>query len=180
MKVHQPPHGQSAAKEISSEIPREDPVLKAGALQNAIATQNTFLKSLAHTSINITAMDGPRNAPTESKACRNPNADPLSSGGVMSTMSASLGASRIPLPIRSRNRAPRITSIEVAVGNMGLVIALKPYPTTARIFRRPKKSLKPPENTFIIKADDSATPSMSPTVKTLAPIVLTRYMGSKL
>ena len=36
MKVHQPPHGQSAAKEISSEIPREDPVLKAGALQNAI------------------------------------------------------------------------------------------------------------------------------------------------
>ncbi len=42
MKVHQPPHGQSAAKEISSEIPREDPVLKAGALQNAILNSANF------------------------------------------------------------------------------------------------------------------------------------------
>ena len=42
MTVHQPPLGQSAAKEISSEIPREDPVFKAGALQNAILNSANF------------------------------------------------------------------------------------------------------------------------------------------
>ena len=42
MTVHRPPNGQTAAKEISGEIPREDPVLKAGALQNAILNSANF------------------------------------------------------------------------------------------------------------------------------------------
>src|SRR3989304_10352530 len=49
-----------------------------------------------------------------------------------------------------------------------------------RNFRRPRKSLRVPENTLGIRALDSAIPSIRPTANVLAPSTDTRNTGSRL
>ena len=71
------------------------------------ATQKMARKSLAQSSINPTAISGPRIAPTESSDCRKPKAAPRRCSGAMSATNASRGAPRTPLPTLSSRRAVR-------------------------------------------------------------------------
>ena len=89
-------------------------------------------------------------------------------------MSASRGAPRIPLPMRSTKRAANTQATLWASGNTGLVNAASPYPIAARSFRRPSQSESAPENTFVIAAVASAIPSMNPTASAEAPRETTR------
>ena len=72
------------------------------------------------------AMSGPKNAPTVSSAWRNPKAAPRISLGVMSAMSASRGAPRMPLPTRSVKRAANTQAAVGASANTGFVSAASP------------------------------------------------------
>jgi hypothetical protein len=87
------------------------------------ATQKTARKSLAHSSISTVASRGPTKAPTVSSDWRRPNAAPRIDGGVRSATSASRGAPRMPLPIRSTKRAATTAPTPVASANTGLVAA---------------------------------------------------------
>jgi hypothetical protein len=90
------------------------------------ASQNTVRNESAVAAINAIASSGPANAPTVSSACRKPNAAPRTSAGVNSAISASRGAPRMPLPMRS---IPRAANTQPAVGasaNSGFVTAARP------------------------------------------------------
>jgi hypothetical protein len=71
------------------------------------------------------AKAGPSAAPIVSSDWRSPNAAPLMPEGVRSATSASRGAPRIPLPMRSRKRATSTSPIEFASGNSGFVAAAR-------------------------------------------------------
>ncbi len=83
------------------------------------AIQNTMRIFPASAIISPTATSGARNAPTVSSDWRRPNAAPRISGGVSSAIIASRGAPRMPLPIRSTNRAPSTGITPLASGNNG-------------------------------------------------------------
>ncbi len=87
------------------------------------ATQKTARKSSAQSSIRPLASSGPAKAPTVSSAWRKPKAAPRWAGGVMSATSASRGAPRMPLPMRSTKRAATTAPSPVARANTGLVKA---------------------------------------------------------
>src|SRR5882672_8924837 len=70
------------------------------------ANQNTSVKLSAVSNIRTIAASGPMKAPIVSSDCRNPKLAPRRSGVVMSAISASRGAVRMPLPMRSMKRAP--------------------------------------------------------------------------
>ena len=120
------------------------------------------------------ASSGPRNAPATSSDCRRPKEAPRSSGGARSAISASRGAPRMPLPMRSTKRAANTQPTVCASGNTGFVKAASPYPIVASSLRFPSRSDNAPENTFVIAALASATPSMSPTESVEAPSAVTR------
>jgi len=83
------------------------------------ASQNASRKSSDDASMISTASSGPVKAPIVSSACLSPNAAPRSGAGVTSATSASRGAPRIPLPIRSISRAPTTTPMPGASANSG-------------------------------------------------------------
>jgi hypothetical protein len=124
------------------------------------------------------ASRGPAKAPIVSSAWRRPKAAPCSARGVRSATSASRGAPRMPLPTRSRNRAATTQPRVGARANIGLTSAARPYPASARGLRLRQRSLSQPEGSFRIEATPSATPSMSPSAKALAPSVPTTKIGS--
>ena len=64
--------------------------------------------------------------PTVSSACRSPKLRPRIAAGVMSAISASRGAPRMPLPTRSENRAVTIQPSVGASGNTNLDSAPSP------------------------------------------------------
>ncbi len=133
------------------------------------AIQNTRRKLSAKYSIAAIAIRGPPTAPTVSSAWRSPKLAPRTASGVMSAISASRGAPRMPFPIRSAMRAPTIQPSDGASGKTGLVSAASPYPSTTSALRRRKKSERKPENTLTISAVASANPSRRPIVSVLAP-----------
>jgi len=96
--------------------------MKAG----TTAIQNTVVKLSANTAIKTIAASGPSTAPTVSSDCLRPKAVPRRSAGVRSATSASRGAPRIPLPIRSTKRAAVSNVMLEASGNTGLVTAAMP------------------------------------------------------
>ena len=90
------------------------------------AIQNTSVKLSAVSIISPIASSGPRNAPIVSSDWRSPKLAPRRSGGAMSAISASRGAPRMPLPMRSMKRAANSQPIDGASGNTGLVKAASP------------------------------------------------------
>ena len=90
------------------------------------AIQNTVVKLLANIAMKMIAASGPSTAPTVSSDCRRPKAVPRKSAGVRSATSASRGAPRMPLPIRSTKRAAVSAAMLDASGNTGLVKAARP------------------------------------------------------
>ena len=137
------------------------------------ATQNTVVKEFTVHHISSRAIMGPRNAPTVSSDWRSPKLAPRISGGLMSAMSASRGAPRMPLPTRSMNRAATSQATSGASGKSGLVSAAMPYPSRISSFLLPSQSLMTPENTLVICAVASAMPSMKPTDKAEVPSTVT-------
>ena len=99
------------------------------------------------------------------------------SGGVTSAMSASRGAERTPLPIRSRKRTRRTWGQAVARATSGRTTDERPYPATTSGFRRGARSERRPETTFTAAAVASATPSMSPSAAAGAPGSVARRTG---
>ena len=91
-----------------------------------IATQKIARKSFAHSTIKPIASSGPMKAPTVSSDWRNPNAAPRMPGGARSATSASRGAPRMPLPMRSISRAASTMPVVVAKANKGLDAAPRP------------------------------------------------------
>ncbi len=71
-------------------------------------------------------MSGPANAPTVSSDWRKPKAAPRTASGVRSAISASRGAPRMPLPMRSTKRAKKTSPAPVASANSGLDSAAMP------------------------------------------------------
>ena len=71
-------------------------------------------------------MPGPMKPPAVSSDLRNPMLAPRSSTGLRSATSASRGASRTPLPIRSTKRANSTQPTELARGKIGLLRAARP------------------------------------------------------
>ena len=65
-------------------------------------------------------------APTVSSDWRRPKAAPRIAAGVRSAMSASRGAPRMPLPMRSTKRAAKTSSGPVASAKSGLESAAMP------------------------------------------------------
>ena len=103
----QPPRRNSsrpAAAAGASSTPNRTQTTASTAWITAI--QNTIRISVAKIAIRLIASNGPAKAPRVLSDPRNPNARPRIPGGVMSATSASRGAPRNPLPIRSANRAP--------------------------------------------------------------------------
>ncbi|MCY1547996.1 hypothetical protein D9M68_840820 [compost metagenome] len=90
------------------------------------ANQSTRSISPASRLISRMASSGPRKAPTVSMAWRRPKLAPRISAGVISATRASLGAPRMPLPMRSSRRAKSTWSTEPARGNSGLLSAASP------------------------------------------------------
>ena len=90
------------------------------------AIQNTAVKLLAVAHIRIIASKGPTNAPMVSSDWRRPKLAPRTSSGEMSAMSASRGAPRMPLPMRSMKRAAMSQETVGASGKMGFVKAARP------------------------------------------------------
>jgi len=90
------------------------------------AIQNTRVKLFSVSAISPIAASGPMKAPAVSSDCRRPNAAPRTAGGVRSAISASRGAPRMPLPMRSTKRAATIQPNPVASGKTGLVKAASP------------------------------------------------------
>ena len=125
-----------ASKAAGSRTPTMSRVTDAKA--GTAASQNTARKSPANHSIAAMASKGPRTAPTVSSAWRSPYAAPWEAGGVMSAISASRGAPRMPFPTRSINRAVTTQPNDVAKGNKGLLKAASPYPSAVKSFRRRK------------------------------------------
>ena len=184
-----PPPSDRTSRQCGSRRGELPPTCRAGsstpsassatdAIPGRTAIQNTARTSLARIVISAIAASGPIRAPAVSRDCRRPYAAPRTSGGEQSATSASRGAPRMPLPMRSTNRAVKTQTAEVASGNSGFDKAASPYPATANGLRRPKRSLRTPENTLVIEAAASATPSISPSATVLAPITDTRNTGN--
>ena len=90
------------------------------------ANQNTALKLSAVHHIRAMASRGPMKAPIVSSDWRNPKLAPRRSAGERSATSASRGAPRMPLPIRSTKRAATSQAMVGASGKTGLVKAARP------------------------------------------------------
>jgi hypothetical protein len=90
------------------------------------AAQNTsgMLSAVSH--IKPIASAGPMNAPIVSSDWRKPNAAPRSPVGARSAISASRGAPRMPLPMRSTKRAVITHPTVPASGKTGLAKAARP------------------------------------------------------
>ena len=73
----------------------------AGTIATAITWRND-----SPASSRARAISGPITAPSESMKRWNPNTKPVRDGSLESRSSASRGAVRIPLPVRSTTRAP--------------------------------------------------------------------------
>lgn len=90
------------------------------------ATQNTSRKSSPLKRIRPIAMSGPATAPIVYSANRKPKPAPRILLGVTSVSSASRGASRMPLPMRSTTRANKTADAAPASGKSNLFTADKP------------------------------------------------------
>ncbi len=90
------------------------------------ATQKTVRKFFAVSHIRPMATRGPRNAPTVSSDWRSPKLAPRNSWRRDVAISASRGASRMPLPMRSMKRAAITQPTDGASGKIGLVKAASP------------------------------------------------------
>ena len=90
------------------------------------AIQNTVVKLLTVAHIRRIASNGPTKAPMVSSDWRRPKLAPRTSAGEMSAISASRGAPRMPLPMRSMKRAAMSQETVGASGNTGLVKAASP------------------------------------------------------
>ena len=91
-------------------------------------------------------------------------------------MMASLGASRIPLPVRSTARKPRICPHVLESARANLATAEAPYPKKTKFFLLPVRSDQYPENTFSMLEMLSPRPPVRPTMKAVPPSDV-MYMG---
>ena len=105
-------------------------------------------------------------------------ARPRASGGVESAISASRGAVRIPLPIRSPTRATSTSGQAVATMYSALAATDAPYPVPTSNVRRPIRSDRTPEPSFTNAATLSATPSTIPMTDGVAASTLARKSGT--
>ena len=111
-------------------------------------TKKTASKRAGATSRMPKATSGPRKAPTLSSARCTPNEVARLSRVEESEISASRGAVRIPLPIRSKATIAPIPPIELpAATSATLPNAEKPYPASATCLWRRKRSDMKPEAT---------------------------------
>lgn len=94
------------------------------------------------------ATSGPSSAPAVSMARCTPKARPRVSGAEDSEISASRGAVRSPLPVRSTARTAPIRGRLWTRSSAGLHTADSPYPTAATaLYRPPPRSARwPPTN----------------------------------
>src|SRR6266540_503960 len=120
---------------------------------------------------------GPAIAPLVSMLRWKPNALPRVSAGVDSVSSASRGASRIPLPVRSRTRIPRNSGHDPAKGNKTFIAVERPYPVATNRFRFPAASDSLPEKIFMNETTLSESPSTSPRIRALASRTCVRKNG---
>jgi hypothetical protein len=79
-------------------------------------------------------------------------------------MSASRGAVRIPLPIRSPSRAARTTGQAVARRYRAFAATLVEYPVRTSVLRRPSRSESQPLPSFRKAEALSVTPSTTPMI----------------
>ena len=98
---------------------------------------------------------------------------------MLSAISASRGAVRMPLPARSTKRTPSTACQVLATAKKGLAAVERPYPATVSHLRCPIRSDQRPDSILSRLDVVSATPSMRPTVTVRTPSALARNKGIK-
>src|SRR5262245_51563035 len=139
--------------------------------QNTVRRDNSAQPSSAN------ATSGPTSAPALSAALRTPNALPRMFGSMESAISASRGALRMPLPMRSDTRMNNTSAADCATATSGRTTQARTYPATTNGFLRWTRSDHQPLANFSSDAVDSAAPSMAPMNPAFAPSTVVRNTG---
>ena len=125
----------------------------------------------------IKAKPGPITAPMLSPVRWKPKAFPRCSLGTESWISASRGAPRNPLPMRSVTRPKKTKGQLVAITTRALPTPANEYPAITNGLR-PYLSLDLPAISFVNPAAASAHPSIRPSARGAAPITPVKRIGS--
>jgi len=141
------------------------------------ARKNTVRMLVCTQKRSASASSGPMNAPALSPKPSRPNARPRSCSATDSATSASRGADRVPVPMRSRSRAPRTPSQIVASPISGLASAAATNPAMAIALCRLRRSDSDPEKPWTMFCVACAVPSIRPTMLPLTWSVCVRKIG---